>query len=121
MQEDRVRKRFNGNAFIQFKLEEAAQAALKLDRSAFGGRSLLVKLANPKKKPLAKHEKAEAVADDGVAKQKAVDAAEGAPAQKKARKVAEDAPEKSKTEKAVDVGEAAPEKKKKKKQKAVAA
>lgn len=124
MQEDRVRKRFNGIAFIQFKTEVAAQAALKLDRSAFGGRSLLVKLANPKKKPLAKHDRAEAAADDGVAKHKAADAAEDAPAQKKAKKaadVAEDAPEKNKTEKAVDVGEAAPEKKKKKKQKAVAA
>jgi len=35
MQEDRVRKKFNGVAFIQFKTEVAAQAALKLDRSAF--------------------------------------------------------------------------------------
>jgi len=135
MQEDRVRKKFNGIAFIQFKTEEAAKAALKLDRSAFGGRSLLVKMANPKKKPLPKKEKGDsgsagqenkkkgkkeqkktndgsnkskATVDDSTAKRKASDAADDVPAKKKAKKAAdvtEAAPE------------AAPEKKKKKKQK----
>jgi len=125
MQEDRVRKKFNGVAFIQFKTEVAAQAALKLDRSAFGGRSLLVKMANPKKKPLPKQDKAEDKKKEGQTAQEKTTAggekrkalAEDGTATPKAAAVAEEAPAKKKTKKAADVAEDALEKKKTKKQK----
>jgi len=125
MQIDQVRKSFNGIAFLSFKTGDGAQAALKLHESAFAGRSILVKKANPKKKPLAKEKKALGNQPSQPAnkheekkdkKKKAgaegvgADQTESAPAPEKKRKVAEDAPE----------VEEAPTKKKKKRKAAEA-
>merc|ERR1712032_797217 len=47
---DWKKKKFNGQAFIRFKTDEAAQKALKFHDTDFAGRTLSVKLALPKRK-----------------------------------------------------------------------